>query len=583
MLTRYRMTALIFTMLLLITLTGFAAAQSSPPILPNQPEAVNETIPNGFTYQGYLDYNGVPVDGTRQMIFSLWDAETGGNQIGGTITEYGVKVVNGRFRIFLNGNNEFGEAFIGQSRWLQIGVSLTDGTFQFFDERQPLSAVPYALGLKPGAEILGEDSLYYALYINATDVGSGGGLYSRGSNTGITSSSLYGTGVYSSGGDRGVRGFASATDGIGVFGTANVGQAVGVYGSSSANTGVYGNGGEIGVWGEAPGTDDIGVYGVGNATGSVGVWGTSAAHTGVFGRGGSKGIWGQSLNTNATGIYGEANAPGSIGVWGHSYENTGVFGDSWNGFAIWGESTNSTGVYGRSYDHAALGVFATGPGVGLWSETTGVFSTRVAVVGDNFNSDTGWAGYFYGNVNATGTSTRAAGGFTIDHPLDPANMTLSHSTVESPEMKTVYDGTVITDANGSAVVQLPAYMEALNHDFRYQLTVIGVFAQAIISQEIADNQFSILTDQPNVKVSWQVTGIRRDPYTNIQPLVVEQMKPEEMRGFYWQPQAYGLTPEMGMYYQAPAEPPSAPAQVSEAPQEPQVGLPEIQPEPDLGQ
>jgi hypothetical protein len=41
----------------------------------------------------------------------------------------------------------------------------------------------------------------------------------------------------------------------------------------------------------------------------------------------------------------------------------------------------------------------------------------------------------------------------------------------------------------------------LNRDFRYQLTVIGTFAQAIVVTEIANGSFSIKTDKPNVKVS----------------------------------------------------------------------------------
>jgi glutamine amidotransferase PdxT len=79
-------------------------------------------------------------------------------------------------------------------------------------------------------------------------------------------------------------------------------------------------------------------------------------------------------------------------------------------------------------------------------------------------------------------------------------------------MKNIYDGTVVTDANGDATVNLPAYMEALNDGFRYQLTVIGTFAQAIVATEIKDNRFTIKTSAANVKVSWMVTGIRRDAY-----------------------------------------------------------------------
>ena len=76
--------------------------------------------------------------------------------------------------------------------------------------------------------------------------------------------------------------------------------------------------------------------------------------------------------------------------------------------------------------------------------------------------------------------------FKIDHPLDPANKYLVHSCVESPDAKTLYDGTITTDTNGDGIVTLPSYFEALNRDVRYQLTVIGQFAQAIIADEVKE-------------------------------------------------------------------------------------------------
>src|SRR6185503_3032219 len=93
-------------------------------------------------------------------------------------------------------------------------------------------------------------------------------------------------------------------------------------------------------------------------------------------------------------------------------------------------------------------------------------------------SPTGYAGYFSGrvNVNSTlnvvGNVTKGGGAFKIDHPLDPENKYLSHSFVESPDMMNIYNGEVTTDGKGHAVVPLPTWFEALNRDFRYQLTVI---------------------------------------------------------------------------------------------------------------
>jgi len=111
-----------------------------------------------------------------------------------------------------------------------------------------------------------------------------------------------------------------------------------------------------------------------------------------------------------------------------------------------------------------------------------------------------------GNLNVNGSKN-----FRIDHPLDPDHKYLYHSCVESPDMMNIYNGNVTTDVSGFATVLLPEYFEALNIDYRYQLTVLGQFAQAIIKEKIADNRFVIQTDKPNVEVSWQVTGIRNDP------------------------------------------------------------------------
>jgi hypothetical protein len=106
-------------------------------------------------------------------------------------------------------------------------------------------------------------------------------------------------------------------------------------------------------------------------------------------------------------------------------------------------------------------------------------------------------------------------------------------------MMNVYNGNVFTDGNGVATVSLPDCFESLNRDFRYQLTVIGQFAQAIVQSEIAGNQFTIRTDKPNVKVSWRVTGIRQDPWANAHRIPIEEEKSEKTRGFYLHPELYG--------------------------------------------
>ena len=76
-------------------------------------------------------------------------------------------------------------------------------------------------------------------------------------------------------------------------------------------------------------------------------------------------------------------------------------------------------------------------------------------------------------------------------------------------------------------------------DYRYQLTVLGEFAQAIIADEISDNRFTIRTDKPNVKVSWLVTGVRKDPWAEQNRIVVEEYKNPGLQGYYIHPLLYG--------------------------------------------
>lgn len=148
-------------------------------------------------------------------------------------------------------------------------------------------------------------------------------------------------------------------------------------------------------------------------------------------------------------------------------------------------------------------------------------------------ADGSYAAEFYGNVYVSGTLSKTAGSFKIDHPLDPANKYLSHSFVESPDMKNIYDGVAVLDGNGEAVVTLPAWFEALNRDFRYQLTSMGGPGPNLyIAAEVSGNQFKIAGGAPNGKVSWQVTGIRHDTYANAHRIPVEEDKPANLKGTY---------------------------------------------------
>jgi hypothetical protein len=183
-------------------------------------------------------------------------------------------------------------------------------------------------------------------------------------------------------------------------------------------------------------------------------------------------------------------------------------------------------------------------GVGVFAMTTA--STSASLIAVN-NSPGGRAASFIGDVVVAGTLSKPGGSFKIDHPLDPANKYLSHSFVESPDMMNIYNGNVVLDHNGEAVIELPAWFEALNKEFRYQLTPIGGPGSGLyIAEEVANNRFQIAGGRAGLKVSWQVTGIRHDPWAKAHRIPVEEEKPEKERGFYLNPVEWGQSKEKGV-------------------------------------
>jgi len=198
---------------------------------------------------------------------------------------------------------------------------------------------------------------------------------------------------------------------------------------------------------------------------------------------------------------------------------------------VWGEVDGGTGT-----NYGVKGVAMNG-------------TTNYGVYGNATGGTTNYAGYFSGNVHVTGTISKGAGSFKIDHPLDPENKYLNHSFVESPDMMNVYNGNVVLDNNGQAVVEMPDWFDALNRDCRYQLTCIGGFAPVYIAQKIQNNTFKMAGGTAGLEVSWQVTGIRQDPYAEANRIQVEVDKPADERGKYLHVQSYGLEEERSVGYE----------------------------------
>jgi hypothetical protein len=362
---------------------------------------------------------------------------------------------------------------------------------------------------------------------------------------------IQGSSNATSGAGWGVRGTTNSpdTNAYGVIGTA-FGNASGVYGGT--------NGAGAGVMGVNRSMDGPGVLGTTSAEGGSGIWGinlaTLGAGYGVLGRTGSS-------DASSYGVYGDAPNGEACGVYGSG----GGFGGNFNGTVVGVKGSGVTGVYGASTDYLGIGVQGSGPqyggyftspyrgvaanstasgGIGLHASATGTGSDGVWTYCDNGAN----AAFFDGKVTVLGTLIKAAGGFKIDHPLDPAHKYLSHSFVESPDMKNIYDGVAELDEYGEAWINLPEYFEALNRDCRYQLTCIGEFAPVYVAEEIAGNRFRIAGGRAGIKVSWQVTGIRQDAYANAHRIPVEELKNAQEKGYYLHPELVGQPEEKSMQW-----------------------------------
>jgi trimeric autotransporter adhesin len=97
-----------------------------------------------FTYQGQLDVNGAPANGSFELTFSLYTNSTGGTATQGPITNLATEVSNGLFTTKI----DFGaDVFTGSSNWLQIGVRTngSTGAFALLTPLQQILPTPYAL------------------------------------------------------------------------------------------------------------------------------------------------------------------------------------------------------------------------------------------------------------------------------------------------------------------------------------------------------------------------------------------------------------------------------------------------------
>lgn len=458
-----------------------------------------------ITYQGRLTNGAQAADGEYDFLFVLYNAETGGSQIGIGLSVEDVLVEQGLFTTQL----DFGpDAFGADPRWVQISVrpGASSGSYVTLTPRQPVTAAPVAL---------------YALAGGYWEAAGDGLTNGTGNFVGVNRAERHTLAEY-----FGVRApISSGYGGMYITTDGAAGQPFYGYAADNRVAWTYLDGAS-GDWRLHLGgatrfmVNDDGAVGIGIATPTakvdvrtnngdgMRVESTGASSIGVLAYGLEAGVRGECGRTDGAGVFGSNAATGGIGVRGSAISSSGA--------AVAGFSNLGTGVYGQT-------------------------STGYAVYGSNGgSSSSGYAGYFNGRVHVAGTLSKSGGSFKIDHPLDPANKYLSHSFVESPEMLNIYNGTVVLDAQGRAAVTLPDWFEALNGDFRYQLTPIGGAAPNLhIAAEVRDNRFEVAGGAAGLKVSWQVTGVRRDAWAEANRIPVEEEKPDGERGLYLHPELFG--------------------------------------------
>jgi hypothetical protein len=565
-------------------------------------EACPRRVSTTITYQGQLRQSDLPYSGFAHMRFSIWDLPAGGLSVAVPIDIASVEVVNGLFQVKL----DFGEAaFQGNARWLEIAIqSEGGGDFVTVSPRQEVTLPPYAqamrlpineqitssaaafqitnLGFGPAARFTGPDNNGVTAVLQVASGGQtmlmdGNELDSLDPGGLFLNSNVSGNVILASGGGRVGVGTSSpagsfsvgnpAVLNVFVPGDSNCFAASAVPGCSDAGCQALvcatdawccNNSWDNVCVGEAN-TLCIGRVGIGTSSPEVRLHvtgGTDASpDSGGFLVLGN--LTGANIVIDNNEIMARNNeAPAALAI---NPDGGNVHILQFGGGNV-GIGTASPSALLHAVGDAALdrGVVygvqngGSGTGAGVFGLSTvssgngviGEANTGTTAIGVWGKSSSGEAGHFSGNVDIVGSLSKNSGSFRIDHPLDPANKYLYHSFVESPDMMNIYNGNVVTDSEGYATITLPDWFEALNRDFRYQLTVLddadsNTFVMAKVVRKMAGNQFTIRTSKSRVEVSWQVTGVRQDAWANAHRVQVEVDKPARERGFYRSPELFG--------------------------------------------
>ena len=543
---------------------GVAAAVASVP---------DSVVPRLIQFSGGVaDAAGKPATGMVNVTFSLYQFQEGGTPLWSE-TENLALDSRGRFNAYLGAASPAGiplDLFsTGAARWLGVQPELPGAGEQ---PRVLLVGVPYALKAADAETLGGKPPSAYVLSEPQSAAGNSvagnaqpdphGSAKNVAGGPKSGSNPLVGGGgttnfipIWTSSSNLGNSNlFQPASKFVGVNTTSPQAQLESVTtskwaiigearGSSASTAGVLGVG-------ESATAANIGVQGVTNSASGVGgdFQNTSASGGDLIHAEGSGGVRVLTVNSGAGG----SGTPmlNIVPPFANSASDAivGTGGGPGPGFSTSGNGGVFFGGTNGNLIPPGFGVVANG----------GNNNDSLTVSGDGLlampgmdccGGGTGLAGNFQGDVDVAGNLSKSSGSFKIDHPLDPANKYLYHSFVESPDMMNIYNGVAVLNGNGEAVVQLPQWFEALNRDYRYQLTAIGAPAPNLhIAQEMANHQFGIAGGSAGLKVSWQITGIRQDAWANAHRIPVEANKRAAERGHYIHPELFGAPAEASVQW-----------------------------------
>jgi hypothetical protein len=292
-----------------------------------------------MTYQGYLEDNGQPANGAYDFRVTVWNAPTGGSQIGGAqvfdIT--GIAVEDGIFTIYTSPGVPQ-DVYTGGDRWIQLEVRPHGVGGYTTLPRQPITNVAYAWGLRPGAVISGSTSTLSNFGDAILNIDNTRPSWEGGDSSALYARASTGSAVRGESGGVGVYGYSSAT--YAIRGEADQGTA----GHFTTNQG-------YGVYASTGGTDHWDHGGYFDANMGYGVYGVSANNYGVRG----KGYFGVRGDGTDIGVEGYGSAYTSIGVSGNSSGGigSGVYGSGYYG--VKGNAIGSGHYAGYFYDDVYVG------------------------------------------------------------------------------------------------------------------------------------------------------------------------------------------------------------------------------------